>query len=144
MERTEMELEAINRLEILKRRGLMGTVVGRYKRGRTVYYSEFNGFCGALYYFNDLGGAKPEWVQLVKELEEEKGFLVYHVTHCYYDFGELLNLFFVSNNEEYWQSERRELEQGYSYIYAINLDMPTFSEFGTIAYRCIGGGVVII
>ena len=142
MERTEMEQEAIRRLETLKSKGLMGTVVGTYKRSNTVYYSEFNGIFGALYYFNDLGGAKPEWVEKVKELEEHYGFLVYHITHEYAEFGELLDLFIVSKYEEDWNYERELLERNCAYCYVINLDEPDYSEFGSIGYKCLGGGIV--
>lgn len=144
MERTELENEAIIRLDILKNKGLMGTVVKNYKQGRTVYYSEFNGLGGALYYFNDLGGAKPEWIEKVKEFEQENGSLVYHVEHCFTDFGELLNLFIVSKYKEDWVYERKQLENNCSFCYVINLDIPEYSEFGTIGFRCLGGGIVRI
>lgn len=138
----ERRIEAIDRLGMLTGKGLMPCVKRDFENDGTVYYSEYNGMCGALYYLNDLGGAKQEWIDLVKEFEETYDATVYHVSHDYTNFGELLDLFFVSKYDEEWEYEREDLVDGYAYCHVCNLSEPTFSEPGTIAYRIVGGGVV--
>lgn len=135
--------EAIARLNILKNKGLMHCVLRSFaKKDSELYYSEFNGICGALYYLNDLGGAKPEWIELVKEFEEQNNALVYHVTHQFTNIGELLNVFYVSDYDEEWEYDREDLKNNYSLAYVYNLSDMDCSEFGTIGYSVIGGGVV--
>ena len=131
--------EAVARLEILKSKGLMGCVKRAFDtKKQTVYYSDY----GGLFFFDDRGGAKQEWIDLVKKFEEDYGALVYHITHEYTSFGELLDLFFVSKYEEEWNYDRNDLYNGYSYAYVINLSEPLFSEFGTIGYKTFGGGLI--
>ena len=143
MNRETQKEEAVKRLEILKSKGLMPCVKRAFDtKKQTIYYSEFNGLGGALYFFNETGGAKQEWIDLVKKFEEDYGALVYHITHEYTSFGELLDLFFVSKYEEEWNYDRNDLYNGYSYAYVINLSEPSFSEFGTIGYKTFGGGLI--
>lgn len=143
MNRETQKEEAVKRLEILKSKGLMPCVKRAFDtKKQTIYYSEFNGLGGALYFFNETGGAKQEWIDLVKKFEEDYGALVYHITHEYTSFGELLDLFFVSKYEEEWNYDRNDLYNGYSYAYVINLSEPLFSEFGTIGYKTFGGGLI--
>lgn len=134
--------EAINRLEILTQKGLMRCVLRDFKRNGTVYMSEYNGLCGALYYFNELGGAKDEWVELVKKFEEENNALVYHMTHEYTEFGELIDVFYVSNYEKEWADDREELKDNYTTAYVFNLSVPEYSAHGLIGYKALGGGLV--
>ena len=143
MNREEMKNEAIKRLEIMKAQGLMNCVLRSFKKKDTeLYMSENNGLCGALYYFNDLGGAKQEWIDLVNQFEEKYNCLVYHITHEYTSFGELLDLFFVSDCKEDWGDDMYDLYNKQSYAYVYNLSVPEYSEFGTIAYRVSGGGLI--
>ena len=143
MNRETQKEEAVKRLEILKSKGLMPCVKRAFDtKKQTIYYSEFNGLGGALYFFNETGGAKQEWIDLVKKFEEDYGALVYHITHEYTSFGELLDLFFVSKYEEEWNYDRNDLYNGYSYAYVINLSEPSFSEFGTIGYKTFGGVLI--
>lgn len=142
MTREELKEEAIKRLEIMKSQGLSPNVVRSFLKKDLVYMSEFNGFCGALFWFNDLGGAKHEWIKLVNEFEEEHDALVYHITHEVTSFGELLDLFFVSKYDEEWSRDKSDLYEKYSHVYVINLTIPEYSEFGGITYRALGGGLV--
>lgn len=143
MNREAMKQEAVERLEILKKKGLMGCVLRSFaKKDPTLYMSEWNGICGALYYMNDLGGAKQEWIDAVNLYEMKSGNLVYHVTHEYTNFGELLDLWFVYHDDEDWDYDKVELNAGYSYVHTVNLTYPENSESGSIAYRVIGGGLV--
>ena len=138
----EQKNEAIRRLEILKSKGLMGCVLREFKKDGTIYMSEFNGMCGALYYMNDLGGAKQEWIDAVKQFEKRFNCLVYHVTHEMTWFGEVMDMFYVSNYPEEWRWDRDGLESGYPTVYAYNLSDPALSDIGSIAIKIVGGGVV--
>lgn len=105
----------------------------------TVYYTEQN---GALYWCNDLGGGE-KYEQLIKKFEEKhEGCKVYFVMHNYTEFGELLNLMYVSNYEEEWEQDRQDLLNGITFAYVYNLDDEWCSEFGTIGIRGLIGGLV--
>lgn len=139
--------EASNRLDILRAQGLMGCVTRKFNKKKSeLYYSERCPMgkitMGALYYFNDMGGAKDEWLELVKQFEEKHNATVYHITHEITSFGELLDLFYVSDNQEEWIYDRADLRDFETLAYVINLDAPDCSEFGVINYRVYGGGVV--
>ena len=140
----QMKAEAVKRLEFLREnKGLMYPVVRSFnKKNPDLYYSERSPLGGILYWFREDNNVNPEWIKLVKDFEEESGELVYHITHEYTSFGELLDLFIVSDDEDYWEEERERLYDGYAYCYVINLTEPSFSEYGTIGYKVLGGGIV--
>lgn len=144
MTKEMMKADAVKRLDYLTQKGLHYNVMADFRDRDLVNYSEFNGLCGAIYWFNEDGGAKPEWMKLVKDFEERTGNLVYHITHEHSNFGELLDLFIVSKYEEDWNYERDDLYNGAAYCYVINLDEPDFSEFGAIGIRVLGGGIIRI
>lgn len=56
--------------------------------------------------------------------------------------GNVLDLFYVSEYEEEWSLERDDLKDGYSLVYAINLDADWCSEYGSIGFGVCGGGLV--
>ena len=130
-----MKEEAVKRMESL---GLMRNVIGDFKRSGKVYYSERTPLGGILYWLDN----KPEWVQIVKDLEEQYGFLCYHATHEVTEFGELLDLLIVTKYEEDWETERLDIQDGYVFSYVVNLSEPAFSEYGTIAVKQRAGGLV--
>ena len=131
--------EAVWRMEKL---GLMKKIIGEFKRSDTLYYSERTPLGGILYWMDN----EPEWGKLVKKFEQEFDALVYHATHEYTEFGELLDLLFIPDytdaDTEEWESDRRDMEDGYVYAYVINLSEPMFSEFGTIVVKERAGGLV--
>lgn len=140
---TKKEKEALRRLNILKARGLMPEVVRNYKTDKQVYFSEFNGFCGALFYIEN---APDIVLNKIKELERN-GDVVYHATHEKLWFGECWDLFVVTDedvaNDEWGESMRDDFDKyGIQFAYVINIDKPTFSEFGSIYVDTMGGGIV--
>lgn len=90
---------------------------------------------GALYWADD------EQKKLIAEFEEEYNALVYLCNYCVTEFGRLLSLFYVSDYKEEWEMDNADLNDGYACVYCINLDCPDFSEFGSIAFKPIFGGV---
>ena len=140
--RDKQKQEAIKRLEILSRNyGLVKDVVNDYKRSNLLYYSEQTKLGGILYWCTKENGAE-RFETLVREFEEEHNVIVYHVIHCYTSFGELLNLMYISENEEVWEQDVEDLKNGYTLAYAYNLDNDLFSEFGSIAITGKSGGMI--
>lgn len=142
-EEAKKELMHLEALERMKRINFLPEVVKDFEKNHRIYYSERTPLGGILYWLDN----NPEWVELVKQIEEKYGILVYHITHEYTEFGELLDLMCVSSYEEGWSYEREDLDnkngnEFYSFCYALNLDYPEFSEFGTVVMREGSGGLV--
>ena len=127
--------EAVKRMDAL---GLMPKIVAEFERSGIIYYSEQEPFGGILYWLDN----EPEWESAVREFEEEYNALVYHVIHTYTEFGELLNLLFVSDDDEEWEYDNDDILEGCAMSYVINLDVPEFSEFGTIGVEEAAGGLI--
>lgn len=138
--------EALNRMEYLRKQGLMYPVFRSFKKKDTELYRSDRtvlgktqygkAVVGTLFYLND------EEKEMVKNLEEEYGFMVYHITHEIFEFGECYDLFIVSNCEDDWNYERELLGQGLTYAYVYNKTIPDYSEFGLIRYKVNGGGII--
>lgn len=135
--------EAIARLEFLQSRGLEPTPVREFKANGTLNYSERirmgNLLAGILYWVNN----EEKFTKAVRDFEDEYNAVVYHATHEYTNFGELLDLFYVSSEQEEWeQLDREDLKDGRALCYTVNFDAPYCSEFGCIAFTVSGGGLV--
>lgn len=113
--------EAIKRMKILK---MYGPVIKDFKDNDNIMES-----CPPLwacYYLDD------DTMKKIKEIEKKYNLLVYHVIRSYTEFGELLNLLYVSNYEEEWEEDKLFLYDGLETAYVINLDNEDFSELGMI------------
>lgn len=123
----EMKKEAINRMKMLK---LHPNIIKEFSNEGILNLS----LNAALYYLND------EQLARVQEFEQQYHVLVYHVIHNYTQFGELLSFLYVSQHTEEWEYDRRDLKEGYPFVYVANLTDETCSEFGSIEIRpCVGG-----
>ena len=122
--------EAIKRLNTI---GIIEDAISQFEHEDVVMVSE-NPY-GFLYWLNE------DQKKLVKEFEEEYDGLVYLANYCTTEFGRLLSLFYVSDYGEEWNMDNEDMESGYAMVYCINLDCPDFSEFGSIAFEAINGGV---
>lgn len=135
--------EAIDRLRILEGKGLMPQVRKDFEQG-TLNYSERLtapglGTNGILYWLHQ----NPEFEKMVRDFEERTESVVYHATHEVFEsIGSILDLFYVSKHTEEWQMDRNDLKDGYSMVYAINLDADWCSEYGSIGFGVCGGGLV--
>lgn len=127
------EIKKAEAVDRLRRMEIIEDAIIQFHEDDTVMVSE-NPF-GFLYELND------EQKELVKEFEAEYNGLVYLANYCNTEFGELLSLFYVSDHEEEWGMDNEDIEGGYAMVYCINLDCPDFSEFGSIAFRPVNGGV---
>lgn len=132
--------EAIRRLEILEQVYHMHKDVLRaFKQDDgTVYYSErMNSyFDGILYWIKN----KPEFVDVVKEIENQFNIYVYHCILSHTEYGDWLSMLYISDNQDDWVHEKSKLMIGLpkAYVY----DFSGFeSEFGTIQIEGANGGL---
>lgn len=139
--REKQKLEAVERLKILEKEYLLHKNVRKeFEQDETIYYSESSGgaFCGILYWLRN----KPEFVNIVKKIEEEKNIYVYHcILNHYRDDGDVLTMLYISSDEEFWENERQELEDSYPCVYTYSFSFPQFSEFGGITITGVNGGI---
>jgi len=138
-----MEEKILNEvIKRMKRLQLHGNVLRDFrKKKRVLNYSEpINcgfGLIGALYWVED-----EEILAKIKEVEEEYNITVYHLIHNNTEFGELYSMLYVDNDGNDYEEDNRLLNQGIQYAYVWNKTDDMCSEFGTIAIRPAGGGIV--
>lgn len=131
--------EATHRLQLLEKLYKMHqNVLTEFTSDETIYYSEKinKSFCGILYWLNN----KQEYVDAVKEIEQKYNIYVYHCILSHTEFGDLLDMLFVSSAQEEWEQEIEDLKTGYVESYCYVFDGDT-SEFGTIKIKGINGGL---
>lgn len=124
-----MEAEAVKRMNML---GMFEPAVFDFKECSRIYASEEPGF---IYSLTD------EEEQRIRDWEEKTGNMVYHAIRCRIGFN-MLALLIVSKYEEDWRMDREELEAGRTMAYVFNLDVPEYSEYGTIGVENQFGGLV--
>ena len=96
--KNKQKQEAIERLKILQRNYLVHkNVLNVYKENETIYYSEnFERFMqGILYWVRN----KPQFVEKVKEIEEERNIYVYNCILSHTNFGDILDCLYISADE---------------------------------------------
>ncbi len=65
--------------------------------------------------------------------------MAYHAIYNGAAVGALLSILFVSSDEEEWELDKRDMEAGYPMAYVFNLDIPEFSEYGSISVKNVDG-----
>ena len=130
MNREAQKKEAIKRMKMMK---IMNEVIKDFEQNDNVQRSETMGF---MYWLSD------EEKEMVHKFEEEYHALVYHVIKSRTEFGTLLNFLYVSDSKEEWEMDREDIKDGYVFIYCKNLDDDICSEFGSICYKSVNGGLV--
>lgn len=133
------KIEATKRLKLLEKLYKMHqNVLKEFTADETIYYSERinKSFCGILYWLNNI----PKYVDAVKEIEQKYNIYVYHCILSHTEFGDLLDMLFVSSAQEEWEQEIEDLKSGYVQSYCYVLD-GNGSEFGTIKIKGVNGGL---
>jgi len=131
----EKKAEAIRRMKLI---GLLPRIIEEFEKKDVVNYSETtNQKDGILYWLAN----KMEWLEFVKAFEEKHKALVYHAEFSHLEFGDCLSLFYVGNYEEEWERDYNDLKDGYAFVYVWNIDDNFCSEFGTIGFKSVNGGV---
>lgn len=136
MEKEKQKQEALKRMKALK---LMKEVIDDFKKNDRIYYSERqNAMFNAVLYWVD---NEDNFVELVKRFEEEHNALVYHCQLTHLGYGDCLSLLFVSDCEEDWELEDRQLTNGDVVAWVENLDDSYSSEMGYIGVKPSMGGI---
>ena len=133
------KIEAEERLKLLQKQyKLHPNILKEYKQDGTIYYSERINkiYDGILYWLNN----EQRYVDAVKEIEDKYNIYVYHCILNHTEFGDWLNMLFVSAEQEEWSDERRSLEKGLIKVYVYDFS-EYGSEFGDIQIRGINGGL---
>ena len=84
---------------------------------------------GGLYWVED------EDLQILREWEQDNNSVVYHVIRSYTEFGVLDSYFYVSDYENEWRVDMRDIGIGEALVWVRNVDAPECSEFGYIGFE---------
>ena len=132
MTQKEVAINAMKSLNILP------DYIKRFKNdGVITLFERFGGF-----YIDEHN--EPELLEKIREFEKEYECIVYAVTHNLFIFGECYSFLCISKYEEEWAMTLGNLEMGLAWSYVWNKTDEWCSEFGTIAVRSIGGGIMRI
>ncbi len=141
MELNLQKKEALRRLEYLVSKGLHPDVLKMMENDLLCCSDCIIHNQPILYTFEKDNNVPGEWIEKVNKAAKDYDIYVYHISHCFTAFGELLNLFYVTSAEDEWEEDWVDLKQGYPFSYVINLDVPYFSEFGSIGIEIAKGGI---
>lgn len=123
--------EAIKRMKAM---GIIPNAIKQFAEENVVMVSEPP--LGGLFWLSD------EEKEMVRDFEQEYNALVYLVVRSYTNIGKMDNIFYVSDNKEEWFMDNADIDENYACVYVVNYDMPDCSEFGSIAWKSVGGGVL--
>lgn len=130
--------EALERMQMLK---ILGDVRNAFRRSGKLYVSErrmiFAGAAMAVLYI-----ANKEEMNMVSDWEAKTGYKVYHLIKNRMEFGLCYSFLYVSNREEEWENDRKELADENPFVYVYNKDCPHDSEYGSIGVAPSRGGVL--
>lgn len=129
--RDDKRLEAIKRM---KKMNLFAPAIKQFAEDHTVMMSEPP--IGGLYWLN------AEQKKMVQDFENEWNALVYLVVRTHTNLGTMDSLFYVSDHKEEWPMDNDDLAENCACVYVVNHDMPDCSEFSTITFRNVGGGIL--
>ena len=129
--REDKKIEAIHRMKCM---GIIKDAIEQFKEEDIIMVCEPP--IGGLYWLN------KEEKEMVQEFEQEYNALVYIIVRSWTNIGQMDNLFYVSDYKEEWEMDRDDIEENLACVYVKNHDMPECSEFGTIAYKGVGGGIL--
>ena len=124
----KMKQEAVERMEML---GISTTAIKIFEEDGEVGLSVSPAF--------PICEITPEYKKLIDKWEEKTGSMAYHAIYNGAAVGALLSILFVSSDEEEWELDKREMEAGSPMAYVFNLDIPEFSEYGSISVKNVDG-----
>lgn len=128
--RTKQEAEAIERMKLLE---LYPTVINEFINEKIVNKSEH---IGILYWLDE------DEKKIVRDFENETNAVVYHIIKTYTTIGCMLSIFYVSDEESEWESDREDIKIGEQLCYVKNLDNEDCSEYGFICFQKNCGGLM--
>lgn len=131
---TAMKEEAVNRMKMLN---LNSRCVQAFKAKKQSVWES----CGAL---GGLYEADDKLKNMIKDVETEHDVLVYHVINSVVMGMHIYSVLCVCPYKEEWEMEREDIKDGYVFCYALNVDEPDFSEFGSVVVHNVASGLVRI
>lgn len=123
--------EAIKRMKAM---GIISDAVQQFAEKDIVMVSEPP--LGGLFWLGD------EEKKMVQDFEQEYNALVYLAVRSYTNIGKMDSIFYVSDHKDEWFMDDADIDENYACVYVVNYDMPDCSEFGSIAWKSVGGGVL--
>ena len=117
MKCTELKNEAIKRMKILQ---LKDEIIKEFKDTDTLYISNLG---------EALEIADDEQMQFVKDIEQTKNILVYHLIHRTTQYQDTTYYLFVDNNKKQWKAEKKDLEKQYTLALCYT-KVKSFNEIG--------------
>ena len=124
--------EGLYRMKQISEKFCLNPNLVKYLEQGKIYYSYITG--GGMIGSIDTIEYDSTYVELIKKFEKNSKGYVYHAIESALAFNNrqyhFLNLLYVSNNEEYWDSER--LTEDFISSYVIDLNDQGFSEIGDI------------
>ncbi len=129
--REDKRLEAIKRM---KKMNLFAPAIKQFAEDHLVMVSEPP--IGGLYWLN------AEQKEMVDAFENEWNALVYLVVRTNTNLGTMDSIFYVSDHKDEWPMDNDDLAENCACVYVVNHDMPDCSEFGTIAWKNVNGGIL--
>ena len=128
--RAKQEAEAVERMKLLE---LYPTVIKEFINEKVINKSEH---IGILYWLDE------DEKKFVKDFEDETNAVVYHIIKTYTTIGCMLSIFYVSDDESEWESDREDMKIGEQLCYVKNLDNEDCSEYGFICFQKNCGGLM--
>ena len=116
--------EAINRMKAMR---LHPDAIKQFEKQGLINFSQPP--FGGLYWVEDGD------LQILREWERDNNSVVYHVIRSYTELGVLDSYFYVSDYEEEWGTDMRDLGIGEALVWVRNIDAPDCSEFGYIGFE---------
>ena len=143
----DMKLEAVKRLEILEKMGGVEDVKKLWRNGK-VCYTEPIAFgvsesdvlkVGVIYTSNE----NKKIQKFIESFETRLKCVAYYGIFTPTNFGELIQILYVSSHKEEWEDDRKELKYGCPTAYCgfLNADI---GEIGSIHVEMAGGGLIRI
>lgn len=133
---TELTEQKQKAIECMRELQILPAYINKFKYHGTI--TKFEAFGG--YYMDE----DDEITKQIRKLEQEHGFLCYAVTHEFTEFGELYDLLIVSKYPEDWDHsvwKDKCSNRSIAFCYVLNKSCDWCSEFGDVAFVCLGDGI---
>ena len=122
--------EVVERMKLLE---LYPTVINEFINEKVINKSEH---IGILYWLDE------DEKKFIRDFEDETNSVVYHIIKTYTMIGCMLSVFYVSDDDSEWESDREDIKIGEQLCYVKNLDNDDCSEYGFIHFQKNCGGLM--
>lgn len=123
--------EAIKRMKMLE---LHHTCIEAFESKDEIWLSEGDGILFDL-------SQRPKLQQQIRKIEKDYNLFIYHGILTKTALGTLISLFYVPDDKDEWQLDYGDMKRNYACVYVLNLNDNICSEFGSIQYKKINGGL---